>query len=357
MVTGLVLRVTPAGRKVWGMVVKVRGTTRRLTLGGSPAMLVADARKAARVALIERATGEDPAANRQGRRDALSFEQLADDYLEQYAKPRKKSWRQDARQLRVFCRLRWRHRLAAEVTRQDVRELLTEVATGRSGLIANRLRACLSKVFAWAAAQGVIDASPVLGLPKPGREVSRDRVLTDAELVQVWRDLDAAEARYHPPAPGRVVVAGALSPALALWIRLRLLTAQRGGELVGLRWADVRFDEQVWEVAADRYKSGHGHIVPLAPWVLALLTARRAAHPDDDYVLEGGRGYAARSGIGKVFTVAAFKPHDLRRTAATGMARLGVQRFVIARVLGHADASSDRRLRQARIPCREAGRR
>ncbi len=339
VVTGLVLRVTPRGRKVWGLVCKVRGTTRRIVLDGYPKLLLADARKAARAALLERAKGDDPTAARQGKRHALTFDALADLYLDRYAKVRKKSWRQDARQLRVFCRGRWRHKLAGEVSRADVRELLAEVTARRSLVIANRLRACLSKVFTWAAAEGYLEASPVAGLPKAGREAPRERVLSDDELRQVWADVAAAEARYLATPPRTKYPDTALSPTLALWVRLRILTGQRGGELAALRWSDVDFTRTLWEVPGARFKSGRGHVVPFSPWVERLLVARRAERPDDDYVLEGGRGVAARAGIGPAFTVRDFQPHDLRRTCATGLARLGVPRFLIARVLGHTDAS------------------
>jgi integrase len=339
VVPGLALRVSTGGQKTWAMVLKVRGVTRRVTLGRYPGLDLAAARKAARSVLLDRAKGLDPTATRQGARHALTFAQLADAYIEQWARPHKRSWRVDARQLRVFCRPRWQHRTAADVSRADVRELLALVAATRSGVIANRLRACLSKTFNWAVSQGLLEQSPVLGLPKPGKETSRERVLSDDEVRQFWAELLAAETRWLAVPPGRPHPADAFSPTHGLWLRLRLLTGQRGGEIVNLRWADVDLARQVWTIPGDRYKNGRPHVTPLSRWVCDLLAARRAERPFDDYVLEGGRGLASRTGIGAAFTLPDFVAHDLRRLAATRMAELGVARFVVARVLGHTDAA------------------
>ena len=339
VVTGLSLRVTPAGHKSWAFVYKRAGRTHRVTLDGYPAMELAGARKAARARRIAVASGAHPAADRRAERLALTFGDLAQRYVERYARPHKKSWRQDARQLRVFALPRWKARPAAEITRGDVRDLLADVATTRSGVIANRLRACLSKVFAWAVAEGLLQTHPAAGLPPAAKETSRERVLTDDELGRVWAEIAAAEARWRATPPRTPYPADALSPTVGLWLRLRVLTGQRGGEVAALRWRDVDLERAIWEVPGSRYKSGRPHVVPLSPWVLALLRARRDAHPDDDYVLEGGRGRAARSGVGPAFSVPDFEPHDLRRTMATRLAQLGVSRFIIARVLGHSDAS------------------
>jgi hypothetical protein len=85
----------------------------------------------------------------------------------------------------------------------------------------------------------------------------------------------------------------------------------------------------------DRSKNGRPHVHPLAPEALALRKERRVQRPDDVFVCEGGRGRAARSGVGPAFAIGNFVPHDLRRTAATRMAQAGVTPFIIARVLGH----------------------
>jgi integrase len=339
VVTGLCLRVTPTGHKSWAVLYRAGGRLKRLTLDGYPTLTLPLARKAAREALRSVSNGGDPAREKRRARTALTFDALADLYVEQYAKPHKRSWRQDARQLRVFCRPRWGSWRADQVGRSDVRDLLTSVTTNRSGTIANRLRAMLSKLWSWALAEGHLTDHSVRGLNRSKENGSRERVLTDPELLTFWTELAAAEAQWLATPPRTAPPKTALSPDVAFWLRVRLLTAQRGGEVADLRWADVDLERAFWEVPGERYKNGRPHVCPLAPMALKLLNDRRAARPHDEYLCEGGRGRAARSGVGPAFTIPNFDPHDLRRTGSTRMAQAGVTPFLIARVLGHVERS------------------
>jgi integrase len=227
-----------------------------------------------------------------------------------------------------MCLPRWKGRAACDITRADVRDLLWEVARSRGGVTANRLRSLLSKLFRWAVSQDYLPANPASDLPKLTKETARARVLSDDELRTLWARLEAAEE------------AGELPGAVALWLRLRLLTAQRGGSVAKMKWADVNLDTKVWEISAADMKAGNSHIVPLSAAVVKLLEAQRTAvSKDATYVLEGGRSRRLRLGVTEAVGLEDFAPHDLRRTAATGMARAGIQRFVVARVLGHVDRS------------------
>ncbi len=111
-------------------------------------------------------TDADPAAAKRARRSADTFEQLADKFIENYAKPHKKTWREDARQIRSMCLPRWKSHVASEITRADVRDLLGDVAKNRGGVTANRLRALLSKLFRWAVSQDYLPANPASDLPQ-----------------------------------------------------------------------------------------------------------------------------------------------------------------------------------------------
>lgn len=151
-------------------------------------------------------------------------------------------------------------------------------------------------------------------------------MLSDDEIRALWARLEAAEKAEELPA------------AVCLWLRLRLLTAQRGGSVEKMKWADVNLETKVWEISAADMKAGTAHVVPLSSAVVKLLKAQRAAvGRDATYVLEGGRSRRLRHGVTEAIGLEDFAPHDLRRTAATIMARAGVQRFVIGRVLGHID--------------------
>jgi integrase len=192
---------------------------------------------------------------------------------------------------------------------------------------------------------------------KPARETARDRVLSDDEIKTLWARLVAAEQvstrgnlsevkeesganLFAPAVDQQDMTSLILPPEVALWLRLRLLTAQRGESVVKMKWADVDFARRVWVIPAADMKKGRTHVVPLAPLVVKLLKARRdVVSEGSTFVLEGGRGRNKRLGVTKALALDNFQPKDLRRTAATGMARAGVPRFIIARVLGHADRS------------------
>jgi integrase len=328
-IPGFGLRVSAAGGRTWFLMYREPdGRQVRHKIGTHPPMGLEAARTAAHTALLSvQVRASDPAAKR-ARRNAESFDTLADRFIEDYAKPHKRSWREDARQIRSMCLPRWKGRAAAGITRGDVRDLLGAVARSRGGITANRLRALLSKLFRWAVSQDYIPADPASDLPKLAKETTRARVLTDDELRALWARLDAVETEDSLPA------------GVVLWLRLRLLTAQRGGSVARMKWADIDVERKVWEVPASDTNAATEHLVPLSPQVIALLKERRKAVSDDSiYVLEGGRSRRQRLGVTDAIGLEDFKPHDLRRTAATGMARAGVQRFIVARVLGHVDRS------------------
>ena len=323
-VPGFGLRVSPQGRRTWFLMYRNdQGHQKRHTLGTTPPMGLSAARLAARTALLNvQVTAADPAAAKRARRSAETFEQLADRYVEEWARPQKRSWRDDARQLRTMCLPRWKTRAVDDITHDDIRQLLSAIAKKRSGHVANRLRSLLSKVFRWANRPAV-----VAGLPRLAKEITRDRELSPDEIRAFWQRLADKEAD------------GTLLPPIALWMRLRLLTGQRGGSIASMKWADVNLTTKVWEIPAADMKGGKSHIVPLSTPVVELKARRTATEADERFVLQGGRSRRIRLGIIDAMDLDNFRPHDLRRTCATGMARARVPRFVVARVLGHINGS------------------
>jgi len=325
-VPGLALRVNLDGSKTWTVRYRHGRRQRRMKIGHYPGMGLAAARKRARTELRKVDDGVDPAALKRERRNAETVGDLAKLYIAEYAKPRKRSWKDDDRMLEAEVLPQWAHRPAREITRRDVRALVDEIARHGFPIMANRVRALLSKLFAFAIGQDIVDANPVTGVPRPGVERARDRVLTDDEIRTFWTALDAQPL------------------AMRAFYRLRLITAQRGGEVANMRWADVDLAGGWWTIPAADSKNGLAHRVPLTAPALELLTAlRAAARKDATFVLEGARSKrlraaALRAAADEGAKLHDFQPHDLRRTAATGMASAGVPRFVIGRVLNHADA-------------------
>jgi integrase len=332
-VRGLALRVTPAGEKSWTIRYRLlTGKTqqqKRLTLGTTDALTLAQARERARDELYAVSKGADPAAEKQDARKAETIGDLADLYIEKWAKPRKRSWKADDNLLRHKVLPTWRHRAITDITRQDVRLLVEGVAEGGAPIVANRVAALLSKVFAFALDRDLVTASPAVRIPRPGTEQQRDRVLTEDELRTLWKEFGALEAE------------------MGAFYKLRLLTAQRGGEVAGMRWVDVDLKGGWWTIPAGSSKNKLAHRVPLAPTALAIVKSLQVTKPADAgddwkapvYVLAGARGKRQQAEAAATFTVDDFRGHDLRRTAASFMASAGHSRLVIAKILNHVERS------------------
>jgi integrase len=335
-VSGLGLRVLPSGRKFWFLRYGPQGGRRRITFEEYPALSLAKARDKARELLGGvKIHDRDPMAERKAahtaRRKAVTatFAALAGLYVEQYAKPRKRlrAWQEDERKLRVEVLPVWGSRPAAEIRRADVRELLERIAAERGGVCANRTRALLSKIFAFGIEKERVEANPVYGVKRVYVETPRERVLTEEELRTLWPLFDR------------------LQPTVAAAWRLILLTAQRPGEVLSLRWRDLERDSRGswWNLPAELTKTNRAHRVPLSPQALAVIEALRPLTGSTEWVLashaDGKRltwlshssaRLRAWSGLDH------FTPHDLRRTAATWLGRSGVRPDTIDQLLNHA---------------------
>lgn len=353
---GLALRVGER-TKTWIALVRVRGKLRRLTLGRYPKpMSLAKAREAARAARTQAEAGIDPAAEKAAAKapeapPADTFGELVSLYLTQHAKRHKRTWKEDARILaKDFAD--WNAVPVRDLTRRMIRERLDELAA-RAPVQANRSLAALSTVLNFGVDREWLDANPAARLKKPTVEVSRERVLTDDEIRDLWLSLDAADRAYRTIADAdrRVTVkrlddeTPLLRPLFVDWLRLRLLTAQRGGEVLRMRREDVDLKAGVWTVPATVAKNKQAHLVPLSPAALAIVE-RRLTDVDDGcpWLFPNDRNTGPATDRAKKVKLARLLPssadvrgHDLRRTAASGMGRLGVTRETIARVLNHVD--------------------
>jgi integrase len=179
--------------------------------------------------------------------------------------------------------------------------------------------------------------------------------LTHDEIRRVWRILSHLPTTEERPAPGRKRSGGTkdnplcpVSPALAAVLKTRLLTAQRGGEVARMRWVDVDLERGWWTIPAEHTKNGEPHRVPLTTDALALIRAQAPKDEDDrrEYVFlgRGGASVLARAKKAPAAVASAlgmdFRGHDLRRTAATGMAEAAIPREHIGRVLNHVEGGA-----------------
>jgi integrase len=332
---GLEIRVAPDGRKSWSKRYRTKGgRQRRWTLGTYPTVSLTKAHEKATDA------GEDPQAAKEEQRGAMTFGTFANVYIEKHAKVKKRSWKADEWQLNTYVLSKWKHLPVKGIMRADVRKLLDGIADGdtaRGGrpapILANRVRSLLNRLFKFAIGRDEIDMNPVSGTEKNGNERARVRVLTHDEIRTIWQVTEALPLEMK-----------------ATW-RLRLLTAQRSGEINGMQWSELDLTTGWWEIPAARTKNAKLHRVPLSAPALELLNEIKVTadafakeHPDSPdacYVLRLARGKRQQADAAELFELPDFVGHDLRRTAATRMAELRVPAFNISRVLNHSEGKSD----------------
>jgi integrase len=247
-------------------------------------------------------------------------------FIERYQKPRNRAWREVERILTREL-APWRDRPIQTITRRDVIELLDRIAD-RAPYMANRTLAHTRKLFAWAMERDIVDASPVAAVKAPARETSRDRVLEPAELAAVWR---AAETLGWPFGP---------------IVQLLIVTAQRIGEVATLRWQDIDLERAEWRLPREAVKTDRRHTVPLSPLALEIITS--LPRIGDGLVFPANRVGSANpvSGFSKtkcrldqLSGVTGWRYHDIRRSVATGLQRLGVRLEVTEAVLNHVSGS------------------
>ncbi len=324
---GFGLRVTAAGSKSWVLVYRHNGEWCRWTIGSYPQIALADARKRAWGGIEDIGKGKNPAAEKREDRERDTFKELAEDYVELYAKANKRSWKEDRRALDRDLLPEFGHRKAAEIRRRQVIALLDAIKTRGAPILANRTLEIARRIFNWGIQKERVEHNPCVGI-QPFPEQSRDRVLSEAELRAVWTALDA-------------------KPALvSARFRLLLTTAQRSSEVRTMRWQDVDLDAGWWTIPAEASKNRLSHRVPLSTLALTILDGAKEAtggkglwvFPSSVSAGPVADGHKWQAKIRKDSGVA-FRPHDLRRTAASHMASMGIGRFTIGRVLNHVETS------------------
>jgi integrase len=248
----------------------------------------------------------------------------------------------------------WKDRSVRALTRRDVRALVEPIADRGAPVMANRVLAVVRRMLNFGVRRDWVEANPASLIDKPGRENSRDRVLSDDELRGLWTLLERFPAKHEKQAPGRKRATRdahgklfcPISPALAAVQKVRLLTAQRGGEVVAMRWQDLDFRTPAWwTVPGELAKNGRPHRVPLTAEVVKIIKAQCAdGEPEPDgHVFAhfsdsvADRAKKAGAALSRVLGFQ-FRSHDLRRTAATRMAEAGVPRQHISAVLNHVEA-------------------
>jgi len=385
---GFGVRVHPSGTITFFYLYKIDGQRRFMTLGNyttaskkAGELSLKTARELyqaeqAKVKALRRgsADGVDPVAEKKRKQEqriaeettrsqAITVAELIQEYIKKHAKAEKRSWKEDERILNKDALAVWGKRKAADIKKRDVVLLLESIIERGSPGSANNNFKILRKMFRWAVQRDILEHSPCDGVVMPAPLNRGDRVLSESEIKILWNSLDTCHA----------------SPEIRSAIRLILVTAQRPGEVIGMHTSEI--DGRWWTVPADRAKNKKSHRIYLTDIALELIGPLRVAdsktgkEKDRGYIFPSTRTIEINPGeepieqpmtrlaisqavcrnlafpvkvdcmpvydkAGEPVTenklgVAGFTPHDLRRTAATFMSKLGIMDEIIDAVLNH----------------------
>ena len=350
---GLCLRVS--AHDSWKWTLRMRGPDgglRRFVLGEFTDVhgLAWARREAEKLRQQVRHQGRDPhherkeraaAAKAKSERDRLTLGVLVDDWSRLHLTKRSDRYASEAvRALHAAFAKQWERPAdaldrATALRALDALERPEKAPKRRRGIasngraIADRTCAYGRACFAWAMKREMVAANPFLALPKREIGEARERVLDDAELAVIWRAAESTDAN----------VFGSL-------VRLLILTGQRREEVAGIAWPELSTDQQTWTIPANRTKNGKPHLVPLSAAARDVLSeGPDAAEHECDLVFPGQRGTPfagwskCKNQLDKESGVRGWRIHDLRRTLATGLQRLGVRLEVTEAVLNHVSGS------------------
>jgi integrase len=319
---GLYIRVMPKGPNVYAVV--ARDPYKKqvwATIGSADVLKIEDARESARKAIRRIKDGKPAFEPVPVKPD--SYEAVATKWLELYVgKKRLRSSPEIERLLRKFVFPVWRERAFVSIRRSDISKLLDNIERD-SAWNADHVLSIIRKIAKWHATRDEDYESPfVEGMRRTRSEDrERDRTLNDDELRRVWR---AAEANG---------TFGAL-------VRILLLTAQRRGPVVQMKWSEITA-EGVWEIPQEERAKGHAGALELPKAALAIIKAQPKFR-GNPYIFAAARGTGALNGFNKrkarfdkACGVTDWTLHDLRRTARSLMSRAVVSDEHAEHTLGH----------------------
>jgi len=321
-------RVTDRGVISFFVMRRMRGNPRpvRVVLGRYPDISLATARKLASTALGDLVSGVHP---KQRRHPINTFGALAEAFLRRPAAAKQRTASEIEKTIKRHLIPRWGARVAAEIKRADAIRMLEEIDRKSGPYMATKALALASSIYRFGITRelGNIESNPCQFI-KPSEFVRamapRQRVLADSEIALFWQGTEG----IYPAGP---------------FARLLLLTAVRRSEAAHMTWGEVDLDDALWIVPASRTKSGAAHEVPLSGMAVDLLKSLpRFAGGDFVFSTTGGRSGIRNFDLYKTTIdvrateLSNWRFHDLRRTARTNLAALGVAPFIAELILGHA---------------------
>jgi integrase len=337
-VPGLALRVTESGHRSWSyLFTSPRDDKRaRATIGTYPATTLAVARTKALEAKGHVEAGQDPRLVLAGQGVAgMTVAALVDAYLADPEKATLRSKTEIERRLRKNVIPIIGAVKVGELRRRDVRTVTDAILRRGRKVEATRVFEDVRAMIRWAVQLEYLDANPLDGMGKPAEATSSNRVLSEEEIRTLWSGLSTALPR---------------SAQCQRIIKLCLVTAQRVGEVAGMARAELDLAAREWRLPGSRTKNGHPHVVPLSDLALQIIKEAAIEADDNSAIFPCGTGSLSPVAVARTilraneisadrprgrFGIPPWSAHDLRRTALTGMARLGVAPIILGHVANH----------------------
>lgn len=334
--TGFGIRLEPSGTKSFVLWYRFNGKPEGVTLGRYPKISLSNARYEAAKIKDKISRGIDPKvqinADKIADRGAYTVKDLVHEYLDKWAKQRKKTWLEDKRCLEKEVVPAIGRKKSKDVRRRDIILILDQIVKRGSPGMANRTLNVITKMFNFAVSRDILDTSPCVAINMPAKKNQRDRVLNEIEIKGFWQGLDDAP----------------ISDVIRIILKLVLVTGQRRGEVAGAEWNEFNLSEKWWTIPAEKSKNGLAHRVPLNRMALKILKEVKEMSGDSIYLFPSIRksGSIDPRAVTRALRKAQnhfgmneeFRPHDLRRTAATQMTSNGVKRDDVAKILNHVDS-------------------
>src|SRR5215472_2725237 len=336
---GFGLRLTEKNARSWIVMYRVRGKFVMETLGNVAVIpKVEDARRRARESMLKARDGTNPVDEHRERKEleaqklveakANTFRAVFERYLDRHARTRQNA-KTLAETLRLFNKdilPRWGDREIRNIAEEDIRRVRDDVHE-RAPVQANRMLTKVKTLFAWALRERYISVDPTVLVDPIAEEKARDRWLSDAELVRLWHACDKAALPYGS------------------CVKILALTGQRRDEVARMEWRELDFTRRTWTLPSSKSKNGIEHEIALSPLVLQIIEGLPRVGDQWVFTKDGERpisGWSlAKAKIDRFMggNVQPWVFHDLRRTIASHMARLGIRAEVADKVLNHSGGS------------------
>ena len=322
---GLQLRSSPSGVKTFSFVFRLGSKMGRATLGKYPDVDLKFARTKADEFRKLVSQGIDPRSEKRAKRrlQEMTVELMVHEFIQTYAKPKNSSWKQAESNLRLYLSNFYGTQPISEVTRADIHQILDDLIARDKQTAANRALAHIRKFFGWLVERGYLNHSPADHIKPRHKESERDRVLSDAEIKAIW---NAAEAMSGP---------------YSAWLKLLLLCGQRRVETASMRRSQII--DGSWHLSATDTKNKQPHIIPLPNQAQRLVD--QLIEKEGNFLIKSGRngdrpvnGFSkAKLQMDRLSGVQNWKFHDLRRTVATNLTKLGIDRLILQKIINHAE--------------------